>query len=380
MSPARDDLERLHRRLVAGMLTVVAIALPFIAQRWPERVPPPAAAVLGAALVIGLVAHAHGRVSTAAATRLLVLGVGALVLCGSLLAVLTSPVPAQAWSHEAHHLGRALTLTTGALYVTLGRRAGRRAAVAVAVASSALALALFEGRGVLAANSAEALTPLLDVLASGLLAGILFDVAASNARHLAKGRRTAARMAQLDALTGVNNRHGITPAIHGVLDRPGEAALVMLDLDHFKSINDRHGHADGDRILREVGEVLVDHTRDADVVGRWGGEEFVVVVTEGGPTVALRVAERIRLALHRIRADMPVSGSLGVALVQPGDTAETLLERADRALYRAKRRGRDRVVPAWPHADRLGGGEHVIDLTDAERTRPGGSRVRRAAG
>lgn len=381
MPPARDDLQRLHRRLVGGLLAIAAVVLPVVAHHWPARVPWSPALAISGALVVGLVGHGLGRISTSAAARLLVLSLGALVLGGSLLAVLTADAPARAWSHEAHHLGRALTITTGALYVTLGRRAGRRASAAVAAGTTALALVLFAGLDVLAVTSRAALVPLLDLLTSGLLAAILFDVAAMNAHHLAKGRRTAARLAVLDPLTGVHNRHGVAPSLDDVLDRPGEAGVIMLDLDHFKAINDLHGHADGDRILREVGGVLVAHTRDADVVGRWGGEEFVVVVPDGGPDVALRVAERIRLALHRIRADRKVTGSLGVALVRPGDTAESLLERADHALYRAKRRGRDRVMADWRADADVTTGEHVIDLTDAALARgAGGPVLRRTVG
>lgn len=346
------DLNQLHRRLVNSLLAIVAIVLPFVAAQWPHRVPSATALMISATFAAAVLAHVRGSLSTGGAARLLVLTLGGLVVAGSVLQVILSDTPATTWAHEAHHVGRALVVTVGGLYVTLGRRVGRRASILTAAVLVMATLGVFEALGTLDVTGRGALTPLLDMLVSGLLAGLLFDVAALNAHHLAKGRRSATRLAELDALTQVNNRHGVEPSIRAVLDRPGEAGLVMLDLDHFKWINDTHGHGGGDRILREVGRVLQDNTRDVDVVGRWGGEEFVIVVPDGGAEVAIRVAERCRVALHGIRADFPISGSFGVAMVEPDDSAESLLKRADHALYRAKRRGRDRVVPSWlPDAD-----------------------------
>lgn len=128
-------------------------------------------------------------------------------------------------------------------------------------------------------------------------------------------------------------------------------ALVMLDVDHFKAWNDRHGHAVGDRMLKEVSRVLRDCSRDSDLVGRYGGDEFLVLLPESTAEGAKLYAERVRARVESLGAvmneacyDLPLTVSVGVAC--PGDQpldADTLLLRADHALYRAKQRGRNTV-------------------------------------
>ncbi len=361
-----NDLQALHRRLVNALLAIAVIVLPFISYYWPDRFPNVAVAGICLLFVATIGAHATGRLETDGAARLLIIAGAALVVGGSLLQVLVADDPAATWIHETRHVGRALMITTGGLYVTMGQRRGRRSSLVVLFAFTIAALTVFGSLSSMPAMGAQTLTPLLDVLASAVLIAILFDVTAANAKHLALSRRSATRLAEVDALTNVNNRHGAEPAIRSILDRPGDAALVMLDLDHFKMINDTHGHAGGDHILREVGQALVEQTRASDVVGRWGGEEFVVVVRGGGPELALRIAERVRLRLHHIRADFPISASFGVALVREGDTSESLLKRADSALYRAKRSGRDRVVAAWVNDDLAPTADAGDDVTKAD--------------
>jgi diguanylate cyclase (GGDEF)-like protein len=126
----------------------------------------------------------------------------------------------------------------------------------------------------------------------------------------------------------------------------------MIDVDHFKSVNDRYGHAVGDRVLRRIADLLVTATRQNDVVARIGGEEFAVLLPHTDEETATDVAERVRaaVALHTSDPQVTVSigvASLGGALFQHGEDpierAATLMERADGALYRAKRAGRNRV-------------------------------------
>ncbi len=358
------DLHDLHHRLVDAVLAIAVVVLPFVSHFWPGRVPHAAAAVICLGFTAVVLAHATGRIDTGAAARALVLTGAGLVAGGSLLQVATSADPAATWAHEVRHVTKAMVVAVGGLYVSLGRGRGRRAAVGLGLGLVTAVLAVMEVLTALPPTGAAVLVPLLEVVATATAVGILFDVAAANAAHLARGRRSATRLAQVDALTGVDNRHGVEPAMRSVLPHHGEAALVMLDLDHFKLINDTHGHDGGDRILREVGRVLLAQTREADVVGRWGGEEFVVVLRDGGPEAALRVAERIRVGLHQIRADFPISASLGVAVVRPGDTTESLVKRADGALYRAKRAGRDRVAAAWQADAAASVAPSVIDVTD----------------
>jgi len=136
-----------------------------------------------------------------------------------------------------------------------------------------------------------------------------------------------------------------------------ELSVLFLDVDYFKLYNQRHGHSAGDRALRSVARVIGSCVRRIDMVGRYGGEEFVVVLPECGAQVALEVAERIRRGVEL--AEEPVDGrrltvSIGVA-TYPSDarSKEDLLDRADWSMYRAKAGGRNRVVAFAP--EQLGG-------------------------
>jgi len=125
----------------------------------------------------------------------------------------------------------------------------------------------------------------------------------------------------------------------------------MVDIDKFKKLNDTHGHATGDEVLRAVAAAIVSAVREDDVPARFGGEEFVVLLRNPAPGVAVEVGERIRAAVRgldlRELGVPPISVSVGVAVAQrPDDDIATLLQIADQNLYSAKRRGRDRVVAA----------------------------------
>ena len=121
-------------------------------------------------------------------------------------------------------------------------------------------------------------------------------------------------------------------------------ALLFIDIDDFKQINDAHGHAVGDQVLINFVAMVGQHLRGADQLGRMGGEEFVLLLPETSLEDALLVAERIRKAAQALEKPCPVTVSMGVAHLTPADVGiETLLERADAALYRAKARGRNQV-------------------------------------
>jgi diguanylate cyclase (GGDEF)-like protein len=157
--------------------------------------------------------------------------------------------------------------------------------------------------------------------------------------------------ATTDPLTGLKNRGAIMERLRLMLDdvmRNG--AVCMLDLDHFKRINDELGHAAGDDCLRRISEVALGAVRAGDVVGRIGGEEFLLVMPGAASDAAMMVAERLRQAIQfsglRHSDGAPVTGSIGVATANVGDTPETLLARADGALYEAKRTGRNKIVEA----------------------------------
>lgn len=158
-------------------------------------------------------------------------------------------------------------------------------------------------------------------------------------------------LARTDALTALNNRRHTSAALDLEVARTNRydssLSIVMCDIDHFKSINDRFGHNAGDEVIRRVGSLLADNIRQMDLAGRWGGEEFVILLPSTKLPGAVVVAQRIRAAIEALAA---VEGgperftvSMGVAEHERGKTAIELIERADKALYAAKQRGRNRV-------------------------------------
>ncbi len=165
-----------------------------------------------------------------------------------------------------------------------------------------------------------------------------------------------ATLASTDSLTGISNRRRLLEAAARELAaarRYGrELSVLMLDLDHFKQINDSLGHDVGDRVLQKATAAWQNQLRNVDELGRMGGEEFCVVLPDTGAQGAREVAERLRAALSSIEmSDTPdfrgVTTSIGVAsLSEPDATIEALLKRADEALYEAKSRGRDQVLSA----------------------------------
>lgn len=160
-----------------------------------------------------------------------------------------------------------------------------------------------------------------------------------------------------DALTGIHNRHWFDrhfdAAIRDARENNRPLALLAFDIDHFKSVNDKHGHDSGDEVLKLFAGQIQKSFRASDLVARIGGEEFLVAL----PMTAQQKAEELadaargtikgRPATKIGQTDVPnITVSIGVAMLAPGDTAETLKKRADEALYKAKQQGRDRVVSA----------------------------------
>jgi len=158
------------------------------------------------------------------------------------------------------------------------------------------------------------------------------------------------KLSTLDALTGVQNRHGIGQFIAALGITRVSASVIVIDLDHFKRINDERGHHVGDRVLRTMGEILGSSIRNTDAVGRWGGEEFVLVCPGASLADASDLAEKLR---HRIlqtnfipEDPLPITASFGVATSGAGQRFEDVFRQADQALYLAKNRGRNCVVTA----------------------------------
>lgn len=165
-----------------------------------------------------------------------------------------------------------------------------------------------------------------------------------------------AGLASTDELTRLPNRRALQESMDyqlSVTERTGRPlSLIMLDVDHFKSFNDTMGHAAGDAVLRMLGQLLNDIVRGGDFPARYGGEEFTVMLPDTDRDGAIVAAERIRCRLEqtRVTEDVPrpcnVTASFGIATTLGGESAESLFQRADHALYEAKRRGRNRVCAA----------------------------------
>jgi diguanylate cyclase (GGDEF)-like protein len=181
-----------------------------------------------------------------------------------------------------------------------------------------------------------------------------FTNAAFELAPLLRDMRTIAATqsaATIDGLTGLANRATTMDRLHTMLEAMPiveNGAVLLLDIDHFKSINDHLGHAAGDECLRKIGDIIRTTVRGGDTAGRIGGEEFLIVMPGASRDIALTVGERLRLAVAlggmRHASGEPVTTSIGAAAARVGDTAETLLARADRGLYEAKRQGRNRMI------------------------------------
>jgi diguanylate cyclase (GGDEF)-like protein len=177
-------------------------------------------------------------------------------------------------------------------------------------------------------------------------------VALDNARL----HRIVERQALVDGLTGLPNRRQCEETLAAELARlerfGGPLAVVVADLDWFKDVNDRYGHPSGDAVLREFAQLLQETLRDVDLAGRWGGEEFLLILPgtdlEGGARVADRIRSALagRIVLSADGSPIPVTASFGVAATPPASTAAELFSAADAALYEAKRNGKNRVETA----------------------------------
>jgi len=175
--------------------------------------------------------------------------------------------------------------------------------------------------------------------------------------NLSEARQKMEILAMVDGVTNLLNRRAVQQHAEAELNRAGRhyfrVSLVLLDIDHFKSVNDQHGHLVGDQALRMVADVLAQNKRPYDWAGRWGGEEFLLVLPRTTPEEAYGVSERVRQSVAAAHLDLPdgsqvhVQVSLGVTstsgLPNGFPSLDTLLQQADQALYRAKALGRNRV-------------------------------------
>jgi diguanylate cyclase (GGDEF)-like protein len=188
------------------------------------------------------------------------------------------------------------------------------------------------------------------VSANQELNNLMRELNAKN-RELSSANAKIIELSRTDPLTGLANRRYFDERIQQALSLAHRQAqpltVVMTDIDHFKSVNDRFGHDVGDRVLKGYARLMTEMTRAEDLVARWGGEEFILLLPMTGVRQAREVTERIRIALpqkdlagngHRVTA------SFGISQLLPGESIAELIKRADTALYQAKHGGRNRTV------------------------------------
>lgn len=223
----------------------------------------------------------------------------------------------------------------------------------IAVLGVTLAMHLMS---VMAKSSREMLPEILpDVFASHLRLGAMIAVFAVLGYAKEQWVRfeeeaTAMRyLAHVDPLTKLPNRRQLNKALSKALTQyPGAVTVIVFDVDSFKQINDEHGHLAGDQILQEIGEMAQSAVRSGDLVGRWGGEEFLVICLDSDLTTGIKVAESIRSVIEAREFPQtgPITASFGVACSKVGESPEQLVSRADRALYVSKAKGKNQVQTA----------------------------------
>jgi diguanylate cyclase (GGDEF)-like protein len=193
-------------------------------------------------------------------------------------------------------------------------------------------------------------TPLEWRLATGTAYVLVMAIAMAGLQNLRRSQAQLARLVIQDQLTNVLNARAFADRLGHELDRnrryPRPLALLYMDLDNFKVINDTHGHQTGDAVLRLVADAMRSSVRQADIVGRLGGDEFAVLMPETDAELADAAAKRLVAGLRNVFRGTPnVTASIGVVSCSATDAStDDLLRRADQAMYDAKRLGKDRVV------------------------------------
>lgn len=346
--------EALRRRIYLIALVVVAPVLPVIgwARAGSEAFAVPVYTVLTVASVTAIIGLTTGWLSVRRAEVLLVSGVVGVTLLRLFGAAYVADVAVGDLRRlVSESIGPTLIACVLIIFLAAELQGARRWAVALWTSFSLLLVPRIVGWWTVDAGAAVAL--LRQSMIVGAVVGLAYGLASLRTQLAEERARARAldELASTDPLTGVSNRRGSEQALRRQLarvDRYGGAlSVALLDLDRFKERNDHHGHAAGDAALVSVVSALRAELRATDVIGRWGGDELVVIVpgTSGG--AAERSAERWRALIADLGlAAGPgrVTTSIGLSTHVPGDTVDTLLTRADRALYAAKRIGGDAVV------------------------------------
>jgi diguanylate cyclase (GGDEF)-like protein len=333
----------------------------------------PAVAIVHGGLLIGLVTR-----------RLSLRTVGPIVFASPMAILLARLV---AWelnlTPRPVDLGLVVTVLTwfGVVFALAFLVFGTRRGAAISVASYAVmnvGMVLSASGGMLVELG---LREVIGVAGAHAVLLAVVWVLARNVEQLSAARATTALLAlqaTTDPLTGIANRRHLDDELERAVaqaHRYGHPlSAVLADLDHFKVINDTFGHEVGDRVLvAAVGRMLM-AVRDADLLGRWGGEEFLLLAPHTDHPAARALAERCRREIGRTPADRSgakVTASFGVATLRPGDDARTLMRRLDLALYEAKSEGRDRVVGIDDLDPQVAAAEGLIAAPSAGHRRGG---------
>ena len=187
------------------------------------------------------------------------------------------------------------------------------------------------------------------ITSTAMLLGLISVFMARLIKKLADARQQIERIAITDELTGLYNRRHILGRFSEEFEKSARLkthlSCIIADIDHFKDVNDRYGHLKGDGVLKDVGRLLKSTARAYDIAGRYGGEEFLIILPATSLEQAWNYGERIRMQVKEtMMDDVQVTISMGVTGIQAGDASiDDLIRRADDALYRAKDAGRDRV-------------------------------------
>jgi diguanylate cyclase len=184
-----------------------------------------------------------------------------------------------------------------------------------------------------------------------LVAGIVFDITVKKEMELLieEQNKKLTEMVNLDYLTKIFNRKGLNEKLESEIARinryNGCLSVLMMDIDHFKAINDKHGHLAGDLVLKKVSETIKENAREGDIVGRYGGEEFMIILPECTSEQGFAVAERIRKSIQEsvFTDGIKVTISGGIKEYK-GEAIDKLIDGADKLLYRAKNNGRNQIV------------------------------------
>ena len=158
------------------------------------------------------------------------------------------------------------------------------------------------------------------------------------------------KIAKIDGLTGIANRDYINDFLSKEMSRANRyetnLTIIMVDIDHFKQINDTYGHLSGDKVLINFAKVIRQNIRESDLIGRWGGEEFLIICPDTDLDSAVVITQKLQETLKYMECDTnyDITGSFGVATYRIDFTLEEFIELADERMYRAKKLGRDRIV------------------------------------